>query len=105
MEQPNKSYIGSLSGGDKAFEEKLIDIIKEELPREQEIYLNNMAKKEYNLAAGNVHKLKHKISIFGLEEGYKTAAAYENNLLEGSLEFKDEFEAVLIAITNYVQQL
>ena len=28
MEQPNLSYIHSMSGGDKAFEQKLIAIIK-----------------------------------------------------------------------------
>ena len=30
MEKPNLSYIESMSGGDKAFEQKLIDIIKKE---------------------------------------------------------------------------
>ena len=30
MEQPNLSYIESMSGGDKDFEQKLIDIIQKE---------------------------------------------------------------------------
>ena len=34
MEKPNLSYIESMSGGDKAFEQKLIDIIKKEFPEE-----------------------------------------------------------------------
>ena len=105
MEQPNKSYITSLSGGDESFEQILIDVIKEEFPQERDVYYNNMAKEEYKLVAANVHKLKHKISIFGLEESYKTAAAYENNLREGSIELKDEFESILTAITKYLKEL
>lgn len=105
MEQPNKSYINSLSGGDRAFEQKLIAIIKDEFPAEKEVYFNNMAEKKYQLAADNVHKLKHKISILGLEKSYETAVAFENNLLEGSIELKNEFESILTTMTNYLQQL
>jgi HPt (histidine-containing phosphotransfer) domain-containing protein len=105
MEQPNKSYIHSLSGGDIVFEQKLIDIIKNEFPTEKEVYFNNMAEKKYKLAADNVHKLKHKISILGLEKSYETAVAFENNLLEGSIELKTEFESILTTITNYLQDL
>ena len=105
MEQPNKSYIHSLSEGDKDFEKKLIDIIKDEYPTEKEVYFNNMAVKKYKLAADNVHKLKHKISILGLEKSYETAVVFENNLLEGSIELKSEFESILTTITNYLQEL
>ena len=105
MEKPNKSYIHSLSGGNKAFEQKLIDIIKGEFPEEKQVYFNNMVKKNYELAADNVHKLKHKISILGLERSYETAVAFENNLLEGSTKLKDEFESILTTITNYLQEL
>jgi HPt (histidine-containing phosphotransfer) domain-containing protein len=105
MEQPNKSYINSLSGGDKVFEQKLINIIKNEFPDEKEVYFNNLAEKKYKNAAGNVHKLKHKISILGLEKSYETAVAFENNLLEGSSELQNEFESILIIITNYLQKL
>jgi len=105
MEQPNISYIHILSGGDTVFEKKLIDIIKKEFPDEKEVYFNNMAEKKYKLAADNVHKLKHKISILGLEKGYETAVAFENSLLEGSNDLKDEFESILSTITNYLQPL
>jgi GTP-sensing pleiotropic transcriptional regulator CodY len=105
MEQPNKSYIHSLSGGDKAFEQKLIDIIQDEFPHEKEFHYYSMAEKKYKLTADNVHKLKHKISILGLERSYEIAVAFENNLLEGRTELKDEFESILTNITNYLQQL
>ena len=105
MEQPNKSYIHSLSGGDIVFEQKLIDIIKNEFPTEKEVYFNNMAEKKYKPAADNVHKLKHKISILGLEKSYEIAVAFENNLLEGDTNLNTEFESILNTITNYLQQL
>ncbi len=105
MEQPNLSYINSMSGGDKGFEQKLIDIIKTEFPEEKEVYFTNVKANNYKLTAENVHKLKHKISILGLEKSYETAVAFENNLLEGSTELQDEFESILTIMTNYLQQL
>lgn len=105
MEQPNLSYIDSLSGGDKDFKQKLIDIIKKEYPEENNIYLTNIKKGNYKQAASNVHKLKHKISILGLEKSYDIAANYEANLLEDNTDLKQEFEAILNVITNYLQQL
>ncbi|MDA0177604.1 Hpt domain-containing protein [Mesoflavibacter profundi] len=105
MEQPNLSYIDSLSGGDKDFKQKLIDIIKKEYPEEKDIYLTNIKKGNYKQAASNVHKLKHKISILGLEKSYDIAANYEANLLEDNTDLKQEFEAILNVITNYLQQL
>jgi len=105
MEQPNQSYINSLSGDDKAFKQKLIDVIKKEFPEEKQVYLDNYNAKNYKLAADNVHKLKHKISILGLEKGYEVAVAYENNLLEGSMDQKDSFEAILTNITKYLEEI
>ena len=105
MEQPNLSYIDSLSGGDKDFKQKLIGIIKKEYPEEKDIYLTNIKKGNYKQAASNVHKLKHKISILGLEKSYDIAANYEANLLEDNIDLKQEFEAILNVITNYLQQL
>ena len=105
MEQPNQTYINSLSGGDEAFKQKLIGIIKSEYPVEKEVYFKNYTAKNYKLAADNVHKLKHKISILGLEKGYEVAVAYESNLLEGSTGQKEQFEAILDSITNYLKIL
>ena len=105
MEQPNLSYIFNMSGGDKSFEQKLIQIIKEEFPKEKQTYLNNIAAKNYKLTAENVHKLKHKISILGLEKSYEIAVAFENNLLEGQITLQNEFESILNIITNYLDKL
>ncbi|GAA4303689.1 Hpt domain-containing protein [Aestuariibaculum suncheonense] len=105
MEQPNMSYIHSMSGGDKVFEQKLIDIIKCEFPEEKAVFYSNLELEDYQKAADNVHKLKHKILILGLEKSYHTAVAFEEKLREGDVNLKAEFEAILITITNYLKTL
>ncbi len=105
MEKPNLSYIESMSGGDKDFEQKLIAIIKNEFPKEKEVYFANIASGNFKDAASNVHKLKHKISILGLTKSYDIAVNYEDNLLENSMEGKIEFEAILQNMTNFLETL
>lgn len=80
MEQPNLTYIEQLSEGDKAFEAKLISILKRELPLEFEEFQRNFEEKNFIKTAENVHKLKHKISILGLTKGYEEAAFFESDL-------------------------
>jgi HPt (histidine-containing phosphotransfer) domain-containing protein len=104
MEQPNFSYINSLSGGDKAFEAKIMDIIKNEYPQERDIYLKNIAAKNFKEAAENVHKLKHKISILGLENSYKVASQFENNLKDNNDSLKNAFDEILTAITFFLNE-
>ena len=105
MEQPNLSYIESMSGGDKAFEQKLIDIIQKEFPEEKQVYFDNIDAGNFKATAENVHKLKHKISILGLTKSYDVAVDYEHNLLENSTEGKVEFEAILQNITSFLETL
>jgi HPt (histidine-containing phosphotransfer) domain-containing protein len=105
MEQPNFSYINSLSGGDKAFEAKIMDIIKNEYPQERDIYLKNIAAKNFKEAAENVHKLKHKISILGLEKSYEVASQFENNLKENKDILKEDFSEILSSITRFLKKL
>ncbi len=102
MEQPNQSYIKSLSGGNIEFEKKLISVIKTEFPIEKSIYLKNITAKKYKETAENVHKLKHKISILGLEKSYEIAVQYENDLRKNNTILKDDFETILQVITNYL---
>ena len=103
MEQPNLNYIKSMSGGNQAFEQKLIGIIQQEFPQEVEIYLTNMSLKEYRKAADNVHKLKHKISILGLENSYAIAQDYEKNLLEGKTVLETDFSEIIQLIASFLE--
>ncbi len=105
MEQPNLSYINELSGGDEAFKNKLITILKNEFPEEKEVYFKNFKAKNFKETAENVHKLKHKISILGLEESYKIAENYEDNLKESNVSGYETFNEILQNITDYLATL
>ncbi|GAB5563740.1 MAG: Hpt domain-containing protein [Winogradskyella sp.] len=105
MEEPNLSYVYNMSGGNKEFEQKLIGIMKKEFPEEKQEYFDNMAANNFSDVAKNVHKLKHKIIILGLEKSYALAASYEDNLLKDSVEGKEDFEAVLQNMTNFLDSL
>ena len=51
----------------------------------------------------NVHRLKHKISILGLENGYRNANAYEHNLRVNSKDKSEIFEKTLTTISEYLK--
>ena len=105
MEKPNLSYIHKMSGGDKAFEQKLITIIKGEFPEEKKVYFENSTAKNYKLTAENVHKLKHKISILGLIKNYEIANEFETNLRKLDLNGQEDFEKILRLITQYIKTI
>ena len=105
MEQPNLNYINDLSGGNEEFKTKIIGILKRELPIEIGTYQEHMELPDYTQAAQAVHKLKHKVSILGLEKSYYLASDYEDNLNNNSVALKDDFELILKAMEEFVSQL
>ena len=105
MEQPNLYYIDDLSGDDLEFKTKLIGILKKELPAEINGYSEEMASNSFSDAAQSVHKLKHKISILGLEKSYYIAEEYEHNLITGTTILKFEFETILKSMQEFVDCL
>jgi HPt (histidine-containing phosphotransfer) domain-containing protein len=94
-ENYNLSYLKELSDGDKNFENKLLDILKAEFPLEIKEYNTNIKLGFFTIASENVHKLKHKISILGLEKSYIIAAKYEIELKSNNLGLQHEFEEIL----------
>lgn len=105
MEQPNLTYIDQICEDDDGFKKKMITIIKKELPLEILEYHKSMEAHNYKNAAENVHKLKHKISIFGLEKGYDITNEYENDLFNGIIKSPNEFESILQLIQRFVNGL
>lgn len=105
MEQPNLNYINQLSGDNEEFKAKVIGILKRELPEEVAFYENQIQSKNYKLAAESVHKLKHKVSILGLEKSYYIAEEFEDNLKEQSTKLQSEFESILKAMQDFVDTL
>lgn len=105
MEIPNLSKINELAGDDLEFKKQLIAVICKEFPNEKQFYEDCVAKKDYKKTAEIVHKLKHKISILDLEEGYKTAVTYENSLRESGSLSQKEFENTLQTISTFLETL
>jgi HPt (histidine-containing phosphotransfer) domain-containing protein len=105
MEQPNLDYINQLSAGNDAFKLKMITIIKAELPLEIEAYQSNISQNNFKLAAECVHKLKHKISILGLEKSYYIAEQFEDNLKDNSFTLQENFEHVLSVMQDFADRL
>lgn len=105
MEQPNLNYIDQLSGDNVEFRTKMIGILKKELPEEIAVYRKDMSAGNLSLAAQSVHKLKHKISILGLEKSYYIAEEFEDNLKSNSLELDSDFETILKVMQEFVNRL
>ncbi len=59
--------------------------------------------KNFNDASEIVHKIKHKISILGLEENYRDAKAFEHGLRKGDVALQSNFETTLMIITDFLK--
>lgn len=105
MEQPNLDYINEIAGGDPTFAGKLLDVVKLELPQEVELYQVNFNNSAFAKAAENVHKLKHKLGILGLVNGYELAIAYEEELRNGNSTLKNKFDALLEDCKRFINEL
>ncbi len=102
-EKPNLNYLKEISGGDLEFEEKLLVIVKKELPEEINTYKNFLNENNFKQAAELVHKIKHKISILGLEKSYQVAIDYEEDLKQDNLNLKLEFEEILNSMISFIK--
>ena len=105
MEQPNLNYINKLARGDESIKNRLINIIKTEFPKEKQEYLIGLENLDYKKIEENVHKLKHKISIIGLEKSYEIANKFEHSLRTRSLVGVKDFDEILIAISEYLKTI
>jgi hypothetical protein len=102
IEKPNLNYIKELSEGDIIFEQKIINVLKKDYPIELESFKENFLKKQYIEASDNVHKLKHKISILGLEKSYKLASDFENEIKKGETRLYNSFIKILEVIRKFL---
>jgi len=105
MEEPNLDYIKEISHGDETFQQKIISLLKLELPNEIEIYTANFEAENYKEAAGNVHKLKHKIAILGIPKAHKIASEFENNLKNKDKSLSADFDTIIKKISKFVENL
>ena len=105
MEKPNINYINEIADNDTVFKTKLITILKEELPLEIAEYENKMKISDYFGASNLVRKIKHKISVMGMNKSYNIADKFEYNLKNQSEELKSDFNKILFILQNYTASL
>lgn len=107
MEKPNLNYIDQLARGDQSIKDRLIKVIIDEFPEEKDDYFESVKLNDFEIIASNVHRIKHKFSILGLEKSYKEAEKLEHLLSEGSTNevLKVEFENTLTEITKYLKTI
>ncbi|WP_159951022.1 Hpt domain-containing protein [Polaribacter septentrionalilitoris] len=105
MEQPNLDYVEQLANGEESIRATLIEVIKTEFPEERKDYDESVKNKEFKKIEENVHRLKHKISILGLEKSYKMANDFEHNLREHSTEGIEDFEKILLVISAFLKTI
>ena len=102
MEEPNLSVIKEISGNDIDFQNSILEIIKTEFSEEVNLFTKNFIDNNFSEAANNVHKLKHKIGLLGLESGLKVASAFEEGLKKGNTKLHHNFLEVLDKIHVYL---
>jgi hypothetical protein len=102
MEVPNLSFIKEIAGEDVPFQNSILDIIKKEFPEEVKSFTTNFALKNYIEATNDVHKIKHKISLLGLEEGFVIASEFEKDLKKGNIALHKDFLEILSKIHVYL---
>ncbi|MEO9571408.1 MAG: Hpt domain-containing protein [Polaribacter sp.] len=103
MELPNINFIKELSGGDLAFEESILSVLKKEFPEECTLFHNNFNNKNYQKAALDVHKIKHKVSILGFKKGLELASNFETDLKNSDIKLYPDFVKILNKIHVYLE--
>ncbi|WP_298778516.1 Hpt domain-containing protein [uncultured Polaribacter sp.] len=105
MEQPNLSYIKKISKGEIEFEQTLLEIINEELSGEIDNYYKFLQENNFEKAKFYIHRIKHKMSILGLEKSYEITNVFEKSIKKGDFKNKEYFESILPIMLKFLQKL
>lgn len=105
MAEPNLLYIKQLASGNQSFENRILEVLKRELPEEIKDFHEFINSGVLEQAADLVHKIKHKVSLLGMEKGYGLTASFEENLREGDQSLLEEFESILKKMTTFLDNI
>jgi len=101
-EIPNLNYIKEVAGGNEEFEQRFLNIIQDEFPKEKEEYLNFLCSGELEEAGKIVHKIKHKLGILSMNGSYQMAIQYEEDLKYGDMKLKEDFFSILQTVETFI---
>jgi len=107
MEQPNLNYINQLARGDDSIRKTLLNVIKTEFPQDIKDYYESVEIKDFKKIEENVHRIKHKFGILGLDKSYDKANEFESHLRDKQFNLKEQqnFNKILITISEYLQTI
>ena len=100
---PTFSYLDELSGNNRQFKLKIIQMILEDLPKDQDLYHYALSLKNYHWAADIVHRIKQRILFFQMTESLKLADKHENLLREGKATYHTEFNEIVNKILKFLE--
>lgn len=103
--EPNLNYIKQLANGNEAFESRILGVVKRELPEEIANFRRSLDSSDYSQAAMLVHKIKHKVSLLGIEDGFELTTNFEDELREGGKSLHGDFEALLKIMTTFLNSI
>lgn len=104
-ETPNLLFLEEQSLNNTEMVQKIINVVKEELPLDIIKYRTALKRKDYIASAEFVHKFKHKISLFSLTESLKITDQHERNLYLNNVSLQSDFDGILNTITHYLKTL
>ena len=67
--------------------------------------LRPLTPEELEESAKVVHKIKHKLGILGLNNGYKLAIKHEEGLKYGDVKLKEDFMGVLKTVEEFILKI
>lgn len=103
--EPNLNQIEEIVAGDEMLKNRLIGIVKKELPVEMSDLKVHIQNKDFLLASKLVHKIKHKINLFGMHTSYELAVNFENELKNEKISLFDDFLLILEKIDRFLKTL
>ncbi|MGG8497483.1 Hpt domain-containing protein [Tenacibaculum sp. TC6] len=102
---PDLSKFDEICDNDEEFKMQMLAILIKEFPLEKKAFLDSIERKSYRESAEIVHKLKHKINLLNLGDGYLLASKFESQLFNNSKELYDEFIIILNQIEQFLKKL
>jgi hypothetical protein len=102
---PDLSKFDEICDNDEDFKMQMVGILKKEFPIEKQAFLDSYEQKKFKESAEVVHKLKHKINLLNLEDGYLLSREFEGQLFNGTDEAAAEFIVILDVIEQYLKKI
>ena len=105
IELPDLSKFDEICDHDQKCKRQMISILKREFPKEKNSFYELFKANKYKDTAAVVHKLKHKIHLLNLEEGYAVASEFEHQLLHNTTELFNHFVNILDTIEQFLKTI